>query len=636
LPNFVFSLQRKMAYRNLLHFIECLEKNGELSRITEPVSPHLEIAEITDRITKSQGKALLFENTGKEFPLLINAFGSEKRMCLALGISSFDIINQRIDDIFTKLTATRNTIFDKLKIIPLLQQFSQWMPKMHKGRGACQEVVMETPDLNRLPVLTCWKHDGGPFITLPVVHTLDPENGSRNVGMYRMQVFSDNTTGMHWHLHKNSAMHFHKYKKSGKRMPITVTLGGDPIYTYAATAPLPESIDEYLFAGFLRQKPIEMVKSLTNDIYIPSDVDFVIEGYADPYEELVLEGPFGDHTGFYSLPDFYPRFHVTCITHRKNAVYPATIVGIPPQEDAWLGMATEKIFLKLIQYAMLPEVVDMHMPFEGVFHNLVLLKISKAFAGHALKVMNALWGAGQMMFNKIMIVVDEQVDIHNYFRVLETVAKNTDPQTDLFFSKGPSDVLDHASRKFALGGKIGIDATRKFAGENGETLTESEVPININAFLEFLPPLTKINTDYVADGHLLITSLNKIYSSQIHTTINFLYQKNLLQGIRYWVLIDEVLFNNEISDIVWQVGNNIDPSFDCKIIHNILVIDGTKKTKSSNNMTRPWPNIIVADNETIQMVDNKWQSLGLGKFIPSPSLRYMHLIVGYGAVAEEN
>ena len=402
-----------MAYKHLQEFIQKLESAGELQRISERVSPYLEIAEITDRISKNGGKALLFENNGSAFPLLINSMGSNKRMCMALGVDNLDEIGKEIEKIFMQLTEPHNSISDKLKVLPTLGNIASWMPKVKKGRGDCQQVINQNPDLSLLPVLTSWIHDGGPFITLPLVNTKDPVSGKRNMGMYRMQVFDKTTTGMHWHLHKNSARHYHEYKKLGRRMPVSVVLGGDPAYTYAATAPLPDNVDEYMLAGFLRKKKVELVKCITNDIEVPYDADFVIEGYVDPMEELVTEGPFGDHTGYYSLQDLYPRFHVSCITHRRDAVFPATIVGIPPQEDAYIGKATERIFLSPIRLAMLPEIIDMAMPVEGVFHNIVIVKIKNEYPGHAIKVMNALWGAGQMMFNKIMICVDGDTDIHN-------------------------------------------------------------------------------------------------------------------------------------------------------------------------------------------------------------------------------
>src|SRR5579863_2581954 len=392
-----------MAFNNLSEFLNELESAGELVRIKTFVDPILEIAEITDRISKttSRNKALLFENTGYDFPVLMNAFGSEKRMCMALGVNHLDDVAREIENLFKLLSAPKESILDKLKLLPKLSQFASWMPKIKNGRGECQEVIMQTPDITKLPVITCWPKDGGPFVTLPIIHTRDLHTGTRNVGMYRMQIFGPTLTGMHWHKHKVSARHFAEYKKTGQRMPVAVALGGDPVYAYSATAPLPDNVDEYMLAGFLRKKRVELVKCLTQpELEVPADADFIIEGYVDPTEDPIWEGPFGDHTGYYSLPDWYPRFHITAITHRKNPVYPATIVGIPPQEDAWLGKATERIFLAPIKMTLIPEIVDMEMPVEGVFHNLVIAKIRKEYAGQAQKVMNAMWGAGQMMFNK--------------------------------------------------------------------------------------------------------------------------------------------------------------------------------------------------------------------------------------------
>src|SRR5215212_5640949 len=460
-----------MAYKNLQDFIAVLEKEGELVRIKEYVNPKLEISEITDRISKTEGggKALLFENTGYDFPVLMNAYGSEKRMCMALGVDHLNDVAREIEDLFKLLSSPKENILDKLKLLPQLGRFASWMPKVKSGRGECQEIIMKEPDITRLPVITCWPQDGGPFVTLPIIHTKDPNTNSRNVGMYRMQVFSPQLTGMHWHKHKVSAKHFNEYKKSGKKMPVAVALGGDPVYAYSATAPLPENVDEYMLAGFIRKKKVELVKCISQpEVEVPADADFIIEGYIDPNDELVWEGPFGDHTGYYSLPDWYPRFHVTCITHRKNPVYPATIVGIPPQEDAWLGKATERIFLAPIKMTMVPEIIDMEMPVEGVFHNLVITQIKKDYAGQGQKVMNAMWGAGQMMFNKILVLADQHVKITDYEALAKYVFKNLDPATDVYFSQGPMDVLDHSCSKLGFGGKMCIDGTKKFEEEKDE------------------------------------------------------------------------------------------------------------------------------------------------------------------------
>jgi 4-hydroxy-3-polyprenylbenzoate decarboxylase len=632
-----------MSYKNLNHFIHTLEEAGELIRIKEFVSPHLEIAEITDRISKAGGKALLFENTATQFPVLINSMGSYRRMCIALGVNNLDEIGSAIEKIFIQLTSSPTSFTDKLRMLPIIGNIASWMPKLKKGKGECQEVVSMQPDLSLLPVLTCWIHDGGPFITLPVVTTKDPLTGKRNVGMYRMQVFDQNTTGMHWHLHKNSARHYHEYKKLNQRMPVSVVLGGDPAYTYAATAPLPDNVDEYMLAGFLRKQKVELVKCITNDLEVPNDADFVIEGYVDPMEELVIEGPFGDHTGYYSLQDYYPKFHVTCITHRKDAVYPATIVGIPPQEDAYIGKATERIFLTPIRMAMLPEIIDMAMPVEGVFHNIVIVKIKKDYPGHAIKVMNALWGAGQMMFNKILIVTDGNADIHNYANVLMTIAKNVSPVMDIHFSKGPVDVLDHSSSRFAYGSKLGIDATIKTSEEiSQETENTETLQINKEKILQLLPEIKAILSLHTEGLPFLLLSIEKKRKAAIRKLTQQLLEEGWVSGYKAIVWMDSNVILKDFKDVVWLFANNIDPERDAFIPINedgdkypVLVIDGTRKTLEYDNFKRPWPNVVVVDDATIKAVDEKWSSLGLGEFLPSPSLKYKSLLFKGGAVAEE-
>ena len=631
-----------MAYKNLSDFINYLEQEDELIRITEFVSPELEITEITDRISKNNGKSLLFENTGFDFPVLINAFGSEKRMSMAIGVDNLDEVGAKMQEIFSKLVAPAKGVINKLKMLPLLNSFSGLMPKEIKGRGDCQQIIMKEPDLSRLPVLKCWPEDGGPFITLPVVHTIDPNNGIRNVGMYRMQVFDKKTTGMHWHLHKNSARHYNDYKKLGKRMPASVTLGGDPAYTYAATAPLPDNVDEYILAGFLRNQRVELVKCLTNDIFVPADVDFVIEGYVDPGEELILEGPFGDHTGFYSLADYYPKFHVTCITHRQNAVYPATIVGIPPQEDAWIGLATERIFLHPIKMTMLPEILDMHMPAEGVFHNIVIVKIKKTFAGQGVKVINSLWGAGQMMFNKIMIVVDEEVDIHNYEKVSAVINENVDPAEHITMIKGPLDVLDHSSRKMGYGSKLGIDATRKYSQEISEHETkDGEIKVEVEKIRGQFPEIIAVNENLCKKGiSVLVVAINKNRKDHIREIFDIMISELMISNIKFVVFVDASVDLSDFSMVVWYAANNIDPARDSYFFeysdgYKGVLINGTGKTKEFDGFERDWPNVIVMDDATIQNVDQRWDKLGLGEFLESPSLKYKKLVYRGGAVASE-
>jgi 4-hydroxy-3-polyprenylbenzoate decarboxylase len=631
-----------MAYRSLSHFISTLESACELIRVKEPVSPRLEITEIADRMIKSRGKALLFENTGTGFPLLINAFGSRSRMSLALGVGDLDEIGVRMEKMFRRLLGPRNTLADKLRMLPLVKEAASFMPKRKSGKGRCQEMVMETPDLSKLPVLTCWPEDGGPFITLPVVHTRDPLNGTRNVGMYRMQVFGPMETGMHWHLHKGSAQHYSRYREMGKKMPVTVILGGDPVYTYVATAPVPEGLDEYLLAGFLRKKKVELVRCLTNDLEVPDDADFVIEGYVDPDEEMVMEGPFGDHTGFYSLADRYPRFHVTCITHRKDAVYPATIVGIPPMEDEWLGNATERIFLVPIRATVVPEMKDMNMPAEGVFHNIVLASIKKTFSGQGMKVMNSLWGAGQMMFNKVLIITGEQTDVHNCREVARKITETVDPLQDIQFIRGPVDILDHSSRKFALGSKMGIDATEKMAGEPSEKVKEAEeFFVDPKALRERFPEISAVNDTLYRDGiSILVLAFRKSRPGHAREIFGEAMKTGLMKGIKFIIATDPEVDVADPGMVAWICANNIDPAKDCFFTENehgnpypALFVDGTRKSMTLDGFRRDWPNIIVMDDATIKRVDENWENYQLGPFIPSPSRKYKPLVLTGGAVA---
>lgn len=403
-----------MACKDLNQFIEILEREGEIKRISVPVSPILEISEITDRVSKKKGAALFFEKVeGHAFPVVTNLFGSEKRVRLALGGESPDQVGRRLKDLFEM--DSPSTLWESLKGLPKLHQFIKIFPKKVE-RAPCQEVVLSEPDLGMLPVLKCWPEDGGRFITLPLVITKDPDTGKRNTGMYRLQVFDSKTLGLHWHPQKGGAEHFRVAERLGKRLEVAVAIGPDPATLYAATTPLPEEIDEMIFARFLRKEPVEMVRCLTIDQEVPAHSQIILEGYLDPGERR-LEGPFGDHTGYYSLPDPYPVLHVKCITHQKNPIYPATVVGIPPMEDACLGKATERIFLPLIQ-KQLPEIVDMNLPVEGVFHNLVFVSIDKRYPGHARKIAHALWGMGQMMFSKIIAVFDSDVDVQNLSEAL--------------------------------------------------------------------------------------------------------------------------------------------------------------------------------------------------------------------------
>lgn len=632
-----------MAYRNQQHFIETLEKNGELIRIKSYVDPRLEIAEITDRVSKTPGggKALLFENTGYDFPVLMNAYGSERRMCLALGVNELDDVAREIEALFKLLSAPKEGILDKLKLLPKLGQFASWMPKVKSGKGECQEVVItDNPDISKLPVITCWPKDGGPFVTLPVIHTKDPNTNSRNVGMYRMQVFGPQLTGMHWHKHKVSAKHFTEYKKLGKKMPVAVALGGDPVYAYSATAPLPENVDEYMLAGFLRKKKVELVKCITQpDIEVPADADFIIEGYVDPNDDLIWEGPFGDHTGYYSLPDFYPRFHITGITHKKNAVYPATIVGIPPQEDAWLGKATERIFLAPIKMTMVPEIMDMDMPVEGVFHNLVITQIDKEYAGQGQKVMNAMWGAGQMMFNKILVLADKKVKIQDYLALARYVFKNLNPATDVYFTQGPMDVLDHSCSKLGFGGKMCIDGTAKQEEEVDSRYLFANAPttIDVTSIQQRFGEIHGINSKLLSlQIPCIVVSVQKNRKKHVRELHAQLAAMDELNGIKMILYVEHTVDANDLAVALWRFCNNLDPKRDHFLEEKTidekmtacLGLDGTIKTKEFDDFQRDWPNIIVAADETIAAVDAKWSQLGIGEFIPSPSLKFKNQMYG--------
>lgn len=649
-----------MAYKNQQQFIDVLEKAGELVRIKSYVDPKLEISEITDRVSKTKGggKALLFENTGYDFPVLMNAYGSERRMCIALGVQNLNDIAREIEQLFQLLSAPKENILDKLKLLPKLGQFASWMPKVRSGRGECQEIIMQQPDITKLPVITCWPKDGGPFVTLPVIHTKDPHTGTRNVGMYRMQVYGPTLTGMHWHKHKVSAKHFNEYKKTGTRMPVAVALGGDPVYAYSATAPLPENVDEYMLAGFLRKKKVELVKCITQpDIEVPADADFVIEGYVDPSDDLIWEGPFGDHTGYYSLPDWYPRFHITAITHKKNPVYPATIVGIPPQEDAWLGKATERIFLAPIKMTMVPEILDMDMPVEGVFHNLVITKISKEYAGQGLKVMNAMWGAGQMMFNKILVLAssvppvskgDEKAEfpITNYHQLAQEVFRNLNPASDIHFSQGPMDVLDHSCSKLGFGGKMCIDGTYKFDEEKDDSYAAEDAKFTISeeVFLQKFPEIKAVNVSLTKMGiPCLVISVEKNRVGHIRDLHNRICQEDTVTRVKMILYVEHTVDPKDLTTALWRFCNNLDPRRDHVLTQlpsttnpgqyrACMGFDGTIKTKTFDNFHRDWPNIIVASNETIDSVDKKWDQLGLGQFIPSPSLKFKSQMYGEEAV----
>jgi len=451
-----------MVCNDLREFIKFLEDKKELVRVRSEVDPILEVTEITDRISKKQGPALLFEKVkGSPYPIAINLFGSYQRMAWALGLNDFGEIGQQFASLLK--TDPDMKFMQKIEALFDLYKLSTSKPKEVK-KAPCQEIIKDKDfSLFEYPILQCWPGDAGRFITLPLVITKDPESGKQNLGMYRMQVFDEKTTGMHWHTHHDGAVNFRKYAKLGKRTEVAVAIGGDPVTIFSATAPLPYGIEELFFAGFLRGKAVEVVKARTVDLLVPAHAEMILEGYVEPAEERI-EGPFGDHTGYYSVAGMYPVFHVTCITQRKDPIYPATIVGKPPMEDCYMGKATERMFLPLVKM-QLAEIVDMNLPLEGVFHNCALISIRKSYPMHARKVMNAIWGLGQMMFTKFIFIFDEDVNVQNTSEAAWKAFNNVDPSRDILISEGPLDVLDHSSPRPIYGAKMGIDATKKWPEE---------------------------------------------------------------------------------------------------------------------------------------------------------------------------
>ncbi|MFI3317092.1 MAG: menaquinone biosynthesis decarboxylase [Rikenellaceae bacterium] len=594
-------------YSNLQDFVDHLERHGELIRISAKVSTECEITEIVDRVSKSTGggKALLFENCGTQFPVLVNMMGSERRMSMVAGVEELADLTRSIDSLLRSATSPMDSVWDKLKMLPLLGEVSKWMPRKIKGRGACQQVQLLGDDarLSLLPILKCWGFDGGRFITLPMVNTIDPDTGVRNVGMYRMQVLDDHTTGMHWHIHKTGARHYDAYKRRGERMPVSVALGGDPTYTYAATAPMPENLDEYLLAGFMRKRSVKLVKCITNDIYIPEDCDFVIEGYVDPSEQKVIEGPFGDHTGFYSLQDYYPKFHVTAITHRRKAIYPATIVGIPPQEDAAIAVATERIFVSPIRFALHAEVCDMYMPDACTAHNLVITSIKSRYPGQAQKVILSMWGSGQMMFNKYLVVTDPHVDLRRV-EAMAPLLRSVDLTHRTSWSQGVLDVLDHATPTVGYGGKMALDLTGvetrarapKWGTADGFTI-DSRLVESWGVLLLFGSPLLDVDLSQILDDLEL-------------------------EDVNYVALFDAAAQSLEPYDLLWLWAANTEVRRDVEQRGGSIIFDARSKPPGRDGNPKRFPNVVLSRPDVIEKVDARWAEYGLGDFIESPSRKY--------------
>ena len=585
-----------MSYKNLGEFIARLETEGDLVRIDARVSPVLEITEITDRMSKAPGggKALFFENVeGSAFPVITNAFGSHRRIALALG-SDPDALAGRLAEIL-KQTPPRS-MREKMSFIPKAIAWANFLPRARKIKAPpCQEVILkgDEVDLMKIPILHCWPKDGGRFITLPVVFTKGLHDGKRNVGMYRMQVYDEKTTGMHWHIHKDGCHHYHEYQRAGKRMEVAVAIGTDPAVTYAATAPLPRGMDEMILAGFIRRKPVVMVKGVTVDIEIPAEAEFVLEGYIDP-EETRMEGPFGDHTGYYSLEDLYPVFHVTAITHRRNPIYSATIVGRPPMEDCYLALATERLFLPMIK-TLMPEMKDYWLPWEGVFHNIVVAAIEKEYPQHAAKIISGLWGTGQMSFAKAIVVVDDRSLLSDGKRLLEHILNTVDFHSDITVAEGILDVLDHSAPQPLYGAKIAIDVTARITGEQPRrNRSVSRVPWSDG---ELLRHLQSIDSGFVAlrrifpecANPLILMTIDKENGKSSQYYMDKIDREVLSQGI--CVLYDTHIDLTDDSLTLWKAFNNIDYSRDIRIMEAEIIIDATKKGPADGH-ARPWPDDI--------------------------------------------
>ncbi len=594
-------------HTNLRNFISELEKRNELVRISEPVSAELEITEIADRVVKKGGPALYFEQViDKSFPLVIGLYGSQKRMALALGVESLDDITNRLKELLN--IRVGGGLLGLAANLPKLKAVTSLPPKRVR-KAPVQEVIWQGKevDLTKLPVLKCWPDDGGPFITLPLVISKDPLTKEVNVGMYRMQVFDKTTTGMHWQRHKTGARHLESAKKLSQKLEVAVALGGDPALTYAATAPLPAipSINEFSLTGFLRNKPVKLVKGITVNLEVPAEAEFVLEGYVDPAEDWRLEGPFGDHTGFYTLPDLYPVFHVTAITMRKDPIYPATIVGRPPMEDAYFIEASERIFLVPAQL-ILPELKDYSMPPAGIAHNLVNIVIEKSYPGQAYKVANGLLGLGQMMLAKVLLVTDENVKPQEHFSFWQTVLKNALPGRDSQFAKGPIDVLDHSSHSWSYGSKLIIDGTIKHP-EEGKPVPWVANPKRDEEELPRHPDI--INQHQFAGGFWFI-AIKKEQPNQGKLLGEWAKQQAVAEGVRLIAILDELTSTQDFEDCIWTMLNNIDPERDIQILGSspCFIIDGTRKLPEEG-FTRTWPEKIVMTKSIEKAVDKRWRSI---------------------------
>ncbi len=588
-----------MAFKDIHSFVALLEQRGQLLRVLEPVSRTLEITEIADRLVKKDGPAVLFENViDSPFPVAIGLMGTRERMAWALGLENLDQLADKVRDLIKiKMDGGIVGMASNLSKLGAVRH----LPPKRVKTAPVQEVIWrgDEVDLSKIPVLHCWPQDGGPFVTLPLVITRDPETFEYNMGMYRVQVLSKNTTGMHWQRHKTGTRHLEKAKKLGQKLKVAVAIGGDPALIYAATAPLPPipGISEYSLTGYLRGERQPIIKGITVDLEVPANAEFILEGYVDPLEDWIDEGPFGDHTGFYTPIDKYPRFHVTAVTMRRNPIYAATIVGRPPMEDAYLIEASERLFLPAAQL-ILPEISDYAMPPAGVAHNLVVVAIKKLYPGHAYKVANGLFGLGQMMFAKVIVVVDEGTPVTDFAQVWLEVATKAGLQ-DILHSRGPIDVLDHSSRKWSYGGKLIIDATTKMPEELGQE-PSSEV-----AFSKEIPPLEHQALKIHTFGSYLHVALRKTKALEGRELGMVLASLERNKAIQHILICDHLTDVTDLNDVWWTVLNNIDPERDVFFDNGKVIWDASRKIPAEG-FDRVWPDKIVMSEDVRARVDAMW------------------------------
>lgn len=605
------SIKKRVRYKSLGRFVEALERAGELIRIDAPVDPELEVTEITDRVSKSPGggKALLFENViGSNIPILINAFGARSRMARALGVEDVEEIAAEIESLI-KLKPP-SSLIEKIEMAPMLYRLSRFAPKIVSPRGApCQEVIMRADQINlmELPILKCWPQDGGRFITLGAVFTKSPVDSKRNVGLYRMQIFNRSTTGMHWHIHKDGAAHFDQYRRAGRRMEVAVAIGADPAVVYSATAPLPHGVDEMALAGFIRQAPVELVKCVSIDMEVPRDAEIILEGYVDP-SEARMEGPFGDHTGYYSLRGEYPVFHLSAITRRSSPIYLTTIVGKPPMEDCHMAKATERIFAPLLRMIN-PEIIDYNLPWEGVFHNCVIVSIAKRYPAQARRLMSALWGAGQMSFAKMVLLIDSDIAPDDYESVARAMLDQFDPDRSITLAEGVLDVLDHSAPEPLHGSKLGIDATRPIEGEprfgsiRPTRLRDIEPVLELARSSEEIGAIAIPFTDTASI--IALISVKKRKARDAVRIATELLENDADATIDIVVALEEHIDPTDYSVALWKFFNNVDPRRDITTLGKRTIVDATKKLPGEGH-GREWPDEIEMSDQIKDRVTRAW------------------------------